>query len=70
MNIGDKTNKLTLIKRTGFIKSGRSYYKTGLFQCECGNDKVVIIKNVESNNTKSCGCNYKISNKDKKWGRK
>jgi hypothetical protein len=31
---------------------------------------MVIIQNVERNNTKSCGCNYKISNKDKKWGRK
>ena len=70
MNIGDKQNKLTLIKRTGFSKYGDRFYKTGLFQCECGNDKVVIIKNVTSNNSKSCGCNYKISNKDKKWGRK
>lgn len=70
MNIGDKTNKLTLIKRTGIIKSGNKNYKTGIFMCDCGNEKMVIIQNVERNNTKSCGCNYKISNKDKKWGRK
>ena len=70
MNIGDKQNKLTLIKRTGFIKSGNSHYKTGLFQCECGNEKMIMIQNVTSNNTKSCGCNYKISNKDKKFVRK
>ena len=70
MEIGQKQNKLTLIKRTGYIKSGKRYFKTGLFQCDCGNEKMIIIQNVERNNTKSCGCNYKISNKDKKWGRK
>lgn len=70
MNIGDKTNKLTLIKRTAPVKSGQRYYKTGIFMCECGNERMIIIQNVERNNTKSCGCNYKISNKDKKWGRK
>ena len=70
MKIGDKTNKLTLIKHMAPIKSGQKYYKTGLFICECGNEKRVIITNVERNNTKSCGCNYKISNKDKRYGRK
>ncbi len=70
MDIGHKQNKLTLIKRTGFIKSGNSYYKMGIFQCECGNEKIIMIQNVKNNNTKSCGCLYKISNKDKKWGRK
>jgi hypothetical protein len=70
MEIGEKQNKLTLIKRTGFTKSGNKNYRTGIFQCDCGNEKMVIIQNVERNNTKSCGCNYKISNKDKKWGRK
>jgi hypothetical protein len=70
MNIGDKFNKLTLIKRTAPTKSGTRYYKTGIFICECGNEKMVVLNNVETGNTKSCGCNYKISNKDKKWGRK
>lgn len=65
MNIGDKTNKLTLIKRTGYIKSGPKHYKTGIFQCECGNEKMIIVQNVERNNTKSCGCNYKI-----RWSKK
>lgn len=68
MNIGQKHNKLTLVKNTGVIKSGNKYYKTGLFQCECGNEKMILVKNVESYNTKSCGCNYMISNKDKRWG--
>jgi hypothetical protein len=70
MKIGDKLNKLTLTKNTGIIKSGNKYYKTGIFNCECGNEKMIIVQNVEKNNTKSCGCNYKISNKDKQWGRK
>ena len=68
MRIGEKTNKLTLIKNTGLIKSGKRYYRTGLFQCECGNEKMILIKNIKSGNTKSCGCNYKISNKDKRRG--
>ena len=70
MDIGEKQNKLTLIKRTGLIKSGRSWYKTGLFQCDCGNEKMIMMTNVRRGNTKSCGCLYKISNKDKQYGRK
>ena len=56
MNIGEKYNKLTLIKRTGIIKSGQKYYKTGLFQCDCGNEKIVMSKELLNGHTKSCGC--------------
>jgi len=70
MNIGDKTNKLTLVKHTSIIKSGNRFYKTGIFMCECGNEKMLIVQNVERNNTKSCGCNYKIGNKHKRLGMK
>ena len=41
MNIGDKTNKLTLVKHTSIIKSGNRFYKTGIFMCECGNEKML-----------------------------
>ena len=70
LKIGDKVNKLTLIKRVGAVKSGTTYYPTGIFQCDCGNEKMIMMTNVRRGNTKSCGCLYKISNKDKQYGRK
>jgi hypothetical protein len=48
--------RLELIKITGFKKSGRKYYKIGLFQCFCGETKEAYLHNVLSNRTRSCGC--------------
>ena len=70
VEINQKFNKLTLIKRFPVKLKGMRYVYYGLFQCECGTEKMMLISNVVHNKSKSCGCNYKISNKDKDWGRK
>jgi len=49
--------KLTAIRDTGQrIIHGRSYIPLWLFQCECGNQKILRGYNVASGNTTSCGC--------------
>lgn len=48
--VGQKFNKLTIIaKYPGHIKKW-------VVRCECGNEKVVLIGNLISGCTKSCGC--------------
>ena len=51
MEVGDKINRLTLIKKCKGVKS--------LFKCDCGNEKMINIYNVEIGKTKSCGCLFK-----------
>ena len=64
VNIGDKHNNLTLLKRfdVRFVNHQYTYY--GLYKCDCGNIKMLLIHNVSAGKTKSCGCLYKISNKN------
>lgn len=52
MEAGEKHNKLTAIR---FIekRNCRSYW---LFQCDCGNQKVICGSNVTNGHIKSCGC--------------
>ena len=59
IKIGDKFNKLTLLKRyeVKLVKMKRTHY--GLFECECGTQKMMLIHNVKHGNSKSCGCNHK-----------
>lgn len=59
---GDKWNKLILIKKLKVKLIGMTPRYYGLFKCECGNEKMILIQNVKNAITKSCGCNYKISN--------
>lgn len=53
--ITEKTaNRLTLIRETP--KRTKSRNKIGLFKCECGVVKEIVISKVRAGETKSCGC--------------
>ena len=49
---GDKYNRLTAIR---FDHKRRSY-QYWLFQCDCGNKKVLNVSEVKRGRSKSCGC--------------
>jgi hypothetical protein len=59
IKLGDKHNLLTFLEESD-IKFNKNWKKIryGMFECECGNTKEIIISNVMSNHTKSCGCQY------------
>jgi len=63
ITIGEKFNKLTLLKRlqVKLVGHTRRYY--GIFKCDCGEERMILLHNVARGVTKSCGCLYKISNK-------
>jgi len=50
---GDRFAKLTAIKHVCTKEHYRRYF---LFRCDCGNEKILQISNVATENTKSCGC--------------
>lgn len=50
---GDKYGRLTAIRFSHKGKNNRPYW---LFQCDCGNTKVISTNLVKNNKTKSCGC--------------
>jgi hypothetical protein len=58
MEVGTKTHKLTLLEYDEPVYDGFKKIKRGVFECECGRVKTIIIHNVKSGCTKSCGCNY------------
>jgi len=49
LRINEKINKLTLLKEVGSRKYGKDNQlkKIGLFLCDCGNEKKIVIKSVE-----------------------
>lgn len=49
---GNKYGMLTVIKEAERDKNGRRW----LCECECGNKKIILGKNLKKGNTKSCGC--------------
>ena len=49
--IGKKFGRLTPIRK--LVMKHRSHYEC---KCECGNEIIVICKNLKNGNTKSCGC--------------
>ena len=51
--IGKKFERLTVIQRGGNNRWGNSRW---LCRCECGNEKIILGKNLKSGHTKSCGC--------------
>ena len=53
LKIGEKINRLTVLKLHHKDKRYRKYY---LFRCECGTEKIIHGAAVISGNTKSCGC--------------
>lgn len=63
--IGEKFNKLTLLKRFRVKLKNHTPTYYGLYRCDCGEEKMMLIHNVRHNNTKSCGCDYVIGNKQK-----
>ena len=60
---GDKFNQLTLVKRLRTKLVGEKYTYYGIFKCDCGMERMILLHNVSEGNTKSCGCLYKQSNK-------
>jgi hypothetical protein len=57
INHGDKFNYLTFLEESDikFQKDWRKV-KYGIFECDCGKTKELIINNVKHGNTISCGC--------------
>lgn len=54
---GMKFGKLTVIKQVDdYIESNGQHHANWLCLCDCGNNKIVLGKNLKNNNTKSCGC--------------
>jgi hypothetical protein len=62
---GKKFNKLTAIRHVA-TRLGRQKW---LFKCDCGTEKVLGRKTVESNSTKSCGCLRKEDHTGKTFGK-
>jgi len=54
MVVGDVMERLTLLEYLS--KRSNSSKKVGLFRCDCGTTKPIIIASVVSKNTRSCGC--------------
>ena len=57
MKIGETLNKLTLIevvKPPEHVKCKTEVY--GKFACSCGAEKVILVRSVTTQHTKSCGC--------------
>lgn len=50
---GERYGRLVIVSQAGRNKDNRLQY---LCKCDCGNETVVIGKNLLSGNTKSCGC--------------
>jgi hypothetical protein len=64
-----KFGKLTYLEE-GKIKFDKFYKKLkyGVFECECGNTKEILIHNVVAGLQISCGCMRKvINNPNRKW---
>jgi len=58
MEIGQRFNRLILEKIT-YKKTATSRHRYGLFVCDCGKSKKILLNSVVSGRTKSCGC-FKI----------
>ena len=50
---GQTFNRLEVIKYAGSNKDGKALW---LCRCDCGNEKVIVSKNLRLGLTKSCGC--------------
>ena len=54
--IGQKFNRLTIIKEEEKIKYEKCTVRRFLCRCECGNEKIIIWQHLKSGKIKSCGC--------------
>ena len=63
---GEKFGMLTAIEfsHTKVSDSGKNRRTYWVFQCECGNIKVLRVDQVKSGNTKSCGCLKQITDRE------
>jgi len=53
-----KINLLTFLEEDEPRYNGFNKLRMGVFECECGKVKTIMIGNVIHNKTKSCGCLY------------
>lgn len=61
---GKKFGKLTVIKEVPSIREKSGQIRTAwLCKCECGNEVIVKTINLQSGDTKSCGCIYSVGEK-------
>lgn len=66
-----KYNYLTPIKKESYDEKKRTW--NWLFRCDCGNEKIINMKEIRNNQTKSCGCfkqknlNHNTGNLSKSW---
>lgn len=51
---GERYGKLVIIRFVEYISETKTY--KWLCRCDCGNEKVILIRNLTSGNTRSCGC--------------
>lgn len=51
--IGKRFGKLIVVGKSGVNKHGNTLW---ICRCDCGNDSIVSNNNLQSGNTKSCGC--------------
>ena len=51
---GQRFGKLVAVERLGFDRHNRR--SVWLCQCDCGNEKAVLLSSLTSGRTKSCGC--------------
>lgn len=64
LEIGNKIHRLKIISK--YIKSHYNQNSTFVIaECECGNIKEYLLKNITSDNTRSCGC-YHSDNQRRK----
>src|SRR3954470_16591306 len=84
MEIGAKKNKLTLLEIVREIRcyqSGQRQEIRGVFQCDCGEKRNMLLCSVRTGHIKSCGCHkpLKLNNgesafnqlyRDYQWGAK
>jgi hypothetical protein len=54
--IGGRYGKLIIIEEVDNIKVGKRTHRLIKCKCDCGNEKIVRLTNLTSNNSKSCGC--------------
>lgn len=53
--INKKIGKLTMLK-IDIEKTDKENRTYGLFKCECGEEKIILVNSVKSGHTSSCGC--------------
>lgn len=65
LETGTKFGKLRIMNEIESIKYGKRKYRRFLCECICGNERIVLLDNLISGKTKSCGCLSVIKNKQR-----